>query len=184
MFIVERLKLEDFSKLRRISSSSTSSVVLMLEKRKSQFGVVFNLREELLDEPKTTLIEFGESDLNEIRRRIESKTGLQLVVKDYECFAGFLDLNLSNDDAIVNWLIVDDAYKDAGIELLLLRRALNYCRFHGARYVHVEVSNSNYSQYLFYRKFGFRIVGLKEFDESRKLSSNFVIHMVLELTSS
>jgi len=181
MIVVERLSFDDVSKLSDLKSSSTLNIMLVAERCFSPFGAVFRVREELLEEPKNIVFKFSKEDLDDIRSRVNSANGFQLIVKDLERIVGFLDLRILNDDAFIKWFVVDDDYKGEGIEFLLLRRALNYCRFRGVNSVHAEVENVDYDKFDFYRRLGFRVSGLEGVNEREEFSREFKVHMILEL---
>lgn len=181
MFIIEKLKFDDFPQLSSLTSSQTSNITLIAKRSSIFFREDYILSEQFTLEPITIILRLSSEDLNEIRSRIEDENSLQLIAKDLSGVIGFISLLIEGDDAKIEWLIVNDDYNGKGVDILLLRRVISFCRFHGIRSISVDVWNKNFNAYYFYRKMGFEIERLKNINPKENIARDFTLHLVLRL---
>ncbi|MCS7364779.1 MAG: GNAT family N-acetyltransferase [archaeon GB-1867-035] len=181
MFIVEKLRFDDLTQLLTLTSSQTSNVTLIAKRSPVLFEENYILSEQFLIEPQTITLKLNNEDLNEIKSRVNDKNSLQLVAKNLSGVIGFIDLLLENNNAKIRWLIINDEYKGKGVDVLLIRRAISYCRFHGIKTMSVDVWNKNFLTYDFYRKMGFEVEKLMNINTKEEVANDFTLHLVLRL---
>ncbi len=73
-------------------------------------------------------------------------------------FVGFIDIQITNDDAIIAGIAVKPEFRNQSIGTQLTEKALEYFKKNGCKKIILEVSNNNINAVKLYEKFGFNFL--------------------------
>ena len=162
MIEIRNMRVDDLPRLSEIDPNFVSDSVLEIHKSGAGLaGTGWNLAERRLTEPfdKGRRYDLRESDLAEIRGRMEEKPGLHLIALDEDDrVAGMLDLAVEawNNTAFLWFLLVDRPYRGRGLGRRLFDLAIAYARRLEIRAIVIETQSNNAPACRFYVAMGVR----------------------------
>jgi len=96
------------------------------------------------------------------RRELKSKNAHLLVAKIGREVVGYLDIWIVLDEAHITNIAVAPEHRRKGIGEKLMRHALEMAKSKGVRKVTLEVRQGNIPAQNLYRKFGFKLLGVRK----------------------
>lgn len=166
MFEIRAMTVEDISRLSEIDPNFVGDSVLEVQKSGRGMEVTWTLLERRLVKPydKGRRYDLLESDLADIRRRLEMGKGLELVAVDAGGIIGMLDLALEtwNNTAHLWFILVDRAHRGRGVGRQMFERAIEYARRQGVRAITIETQSNNVPACRYYAAIGCELAGLND----------------------
>jgi len=166
MFKIREMTVEDLPRLSEIDPNFVGDSILEVQKDGRGMEVTWTLVERRLSEPfdKGRRYDLKESDIEDVRRRLEQDKGLYLVAQDGGRIIGMLDLELEawNNTAWLWYLLVDKAYRGRGVGRRMFERAIEYARRQGVRAITIETQSNNVPACRFYAAMGCELAGLND----------------------
>ena len=157
----------DVARLIEIDANFESPIYLDVVKDSEGLNVTWCLIERPLDLPFIcTDFDFDTKERRDIRRRLETKDGLWLVVESPASgrLVGVVDVKKENwREAAFLWNIaMDRAYRGQGIGRELMDRVIEWGRREGLRAIILETQTNNWPACCFYQRFGFELSGIDD----------------------
>jgi len=167
MIEIRTMRMEEVPRLSEIDPGFVSDSVLEVRKSGSGLSTGWQLVERRLATPfdKGRRYDLRESDLAEIRERMEKGSGFHLIaLDDRDRVAGMLDLAVEawNNTAHLWFLLVDNAFRGRGLGRHMFDLAIDYARRHGIRAITIETQSNNVPACRFYDAIGCELVGLND----------------------
>ncbi len=107
------------------------------------------------------------------------KKGIFLVAEEGEDVVAAIYVELRGDRSYFGMLAVDPSRQGKGLARMMIEAAEDYGRRQGCRVMEITVLSLRPELPPFYRKFGYRQVGVEEFRPSRALKGGAACHAIV-----